>query len=107
VLDQRTAECSYGLADDLLTPTIGWTLPALRQAWNQAKDDSAPWWREVSKEAFNTGVDALARGLKNWNGSRTGVRADQRIGFPPLQGEASDDAERAVHDRDDPGGAGS
>jgi putative transposase len=82
VLDQRTAECSYGLADDPLTPTIGWTLPALRKAWNQAKDDVAPWWREVSKDAFNTGVDALARGLKNWNDSRTGVRADQRIGFP-------------------------
>jgi transposase len=82
VMDQRAAERSYGLADDPLTPAIGWTLPALRKAWNQAKDGVAPWWREVSKEAFNTGLDALARGLKNWGDSRTGTRAGRRVGFP-------------------------
>ncbi|WP_275408814.1 hypothetical protein [Micromonospora qiuiae] len=40
-------------------------MPALRKAWNAVKDEVAPWWRECSKEAFNTGLDALARGLKN------------------------------------------
>src|SRR5258706_11257248 len=63
VLDQREAERSYGFADDLLTPMVGWSLPALRKAWNAEKTLVAPWWREVSKEAFNTGLDALARGL--------------------------------------------
>ena len=42
----------------------------------------APWWGEVSKEAFNTGLDALARGLKNWTGSHRGERAGRTVGFP-------------------------
>lgn len=37
VMDQRAAERSYGLAGDLLTPALGWSLPALRKAWNTAK----------------------------------------------------------------------
>jgi putative transposase len=82
VLDQRAAERSYGLADDALTPAMGWSLPALRKVWNAAKDEVAPWWRECSKEAFNTGLDALARGLKNWSDSRTGKRAGRKVGFP-------------------------
>ena len=33
-------------------------------------------WAECSKEAFRTGLDQLARALKNWGDSRTGpVRA--------------------------------
>jgi putative transposase len=82
VMDQRTAERSYGIVDADLTPAIGWSLPALRKAWNAAKADVAPWWGECSKEAFNTGLDALARGLKNWADSRTGKRAGRQIGFP-------------------------
>ncbi|MEU6207420.1 helix-turn-helix domain-containing protein [Micromonospora musae] len=54
VMDQRAAERSYGVPVDELTPAIGWTLPALRRGWNAAKEGVAPWWRECSKEAFNT-----------------------------------------------------
>ncbi len=82
VMNQRAAERTYGVADADLTPAIGWSLPALRKAWNAAKDEAAPWWRECSKEAFNTGLDALARALKNWSDSRTGKRAGRPIGFP-------------------------
>ena len=82
VMDQRVAERSYGVADELLTPSVGWSLPALRKAWNAAKGEVAPWWRECSKEAFNTGLDALARGLKNWSDSRTGKREGRPVGFP-------------------------
>ncbi|MGW5672546.1 IS607 family element RNA-guided endonuclease TnpB [Micromonospora sp. NPDC003776] len=82
VLDQRAAERSYGMPEQLLTPTPGWNLGALRKAWNQAKSDVAPWWAECSKEAFNTGLDNLARGLKNWSDSRAGKRAGRRVGFP-------------------------
>lgn len=60
-LDQRTAERSYGSTDADLAPPLGWNLPALRRAWNQAKDEVASWWRECSKEAFNTGLDGVAR----------------------------------------------
>jgi putative transposase len=82
VMDQRTAERSYGVPDDLLTPPLSWSLPALRRAWNTAKTEVAPWWSEVSKEAFNTGLDALARGLKNWADSGKGARAGRPVGFP-------------------------
>ncbi|GGM23938.1 transposase [Micromonospora sonchi] len=82
VMSQRAAERSYGVAEADLTPAIGWSLPALRKAWNAAKDEVAPWWRECSKEAFNTGLDALARGLRNWSDSRTGERAGRPVGFP-------------------------
>ncbi|WP_164842814.1 helix-turn-helix domain-containing protein, partial [Actinoplanes solisilvae] len=58
VMDQRTAERSYGVPDELLTPSLSWSLAGLRKAWNAAKPEVAPWWSEVSKEAFNTGLDA-------------------------------------------------
>jgi IS605 OrfB family transposase len=82
VMDQRAAERSYGLADDQLTPALSWTLPALRREWNAAKDQVAPWWRQYSKEAYNTGLDALARALGNWSDSRKGRRAGRAVGFP-------------------------
>ncbi|KJE20491.1 transposase [Frankia torreyi] len=80
-LSQRTAEQSYGLTGDLLTP-VPWTLPALRLAWNAAKNDVAPWWGECSKEAFSAGLDQLARGLKNVTDSRKGKRKGRQVGFP-------------------------
>lgn len=82
VMDQRAAERSYGVPDERLTESLSWSLAALRKAWNQAKPQVAPWWGEVSKEAFNTGLDALARGLKNWSDSRSGRRAGRPVGFP-------------------------
>jgi putative transposase len=81
-LAQRAAERSYGFDGDELTPSLGWSLPAPRRVWNQAKDEVAPWWRECSKEAFNTGLDQLARALKNRDASRRGQRAGRRMGFP-------------------------
>lgn len=82
VMDQRSAERTYGIPDELLTASVSWSLPALRKAWNAAKNVVAPWWAECSKEAFNTGLDALARALKNWSDSRTGKRAGRPVGFP-------------------------
>ncbi|OKI87722.1 IS607 family element RNA-guided endonuclease TnpB [Micromonospora sp. CB01531] len=82
IMDQRAAERTYGVPEELLTPTVGWSLAKLRKAWNAAKADVAPWWPECSKEAFNTGLDALACGLKNWFDSRTGKRKGRRVGFP-------------------------
>ncbi|HEY5854123.1 MAG TPA: IS607 family element RNA-guided endonuclease TnpB [Aldersonia sp.] len=82
VLAQRAAERSYGIAEDALTPAQGWSLPALRRTWNRRKPEVAPWWRENSKEAYNTGLDGLARGLDAWSKSRRGDRAGARIGFP-------------------------
>ncbi|RAO10503.1 putative transposase [Micromonospora noduli] len=82
VMSQRAAERTYGVPDELLSPPISWSLPSLRKAWNAAKDEVAPWWAECSKEAFNTGLDALARALKNWSDSRKGARKGRAVGFP-------------------------
>lgn len=79
---QRAAERSYDLADADLTPSLGWSLPALRQEWNQVKGEVAPWWGESSKEAFNTGLDGCSRALTNWADSKSGKRKGRRVGFP-------------------------
>jgi transposase len=80
-LDQRAAERSYGIAERDLTPAQGWSLPKLRKTWNQIKGEVAPWWQANSKEAYNTGLDGLARALQNWSTSRSGERA----GFPKFK----------------------
>lgn len=81
-LGQRRAERSYGIAEADLTPLVNWSLYGLRKAWNQAKNEVAPWWGQCSKEAYNTGLDQLARGLKNWSDSRKGNRKGKPVGFP-------------------------
>jgi putative transposase len=82
VMDQRAAERTYGIAESDLTPPLGWSLAGLRKERNRRKDDVAPWWGENSKEAYTTGLDALARGLEAWGKSRKGERAGKAIGFP-------------------------
>ena len=72
-LEQRRA------GEDVEVP---WTLPALRREWNRAKREVAPWWAENSKEAYSSGLDGLARALKNWNDSRNGRRKGGPVGFP-------------------------
>ena len=75
VMGQRAAERTYGIAEADLTPALGWSLAGLRKEWNRRKDTLAPWWAENSKEAYNSGLDALARGLEAWSMSRKGERA--------------------------------
>lgn len=81
-LDQREAEESYGITGDDLTPYVDWSFYGLRKAWNQVKDDVAPWWRDNSKEAYASGLRALADALKNWRGSKNGTRKGPKMGFP-------------------------
>ena len=70
---------------------LDWSYYALVRWWNANKDalavdaDGAPWWRENSKEAANTGLDALAKGLSNWAKSRKGARKGRRMGFPKFK----------------------
>jgi putative transposase len=61
----RATERSYGIAERDLTPARGWSLPKLRKTWNQIKGVVARWWQANSKEAYNTGMDGLARALQN------------------------------------------
>lgn len=65
-----------------------WSYYALVRWWNSSKDtlavdaDGAPWWRENSKEAANTGLEALAaadaydRGLRK-RADGTNIRIDE------------------------------
>lgn len=66
-----------------------WSYYALRRWWNANKDRLAvntvtgePWWRDNSKEAYNTGLESLAEALGNWSKSRKGLRKGRRVGFP-------------------------
>jgi putative transposase len=61
---------------------VPWTLPELRREWNRTKHQVAPWWADNSKEAYNSGLDALARALRNWSDSRNGRRKGRPVGFP-------------------------
>jgi len=70
---------------------LDWSYYALVRWWNANKDalavdaDGAPWWRENSKEAANTGLDALAKGLSNWAKSRKGARKGRKVDFPKFK----------------------
>jgi putative transposase len=64
------------------TVVVPWTLYELQREWNRAKDQAAPWWPENSKEAYKSGLDSLARALRNWSDSRTGRRKGRPMGFP-------------------------
>jgi hypothetical protein len=50
-------------AADPSVPTLAWTLPTLRKAWNQAKAEVAPWWPSCSKEAYASGIAELVTAL--------------------------------------------
>ena len=74
VMDQRTAEASYGIGEAELTPSLSWSAYGLRKSWNQVKGTVAPWWAENSKEAYSSGLANLATALGNWSASRQGTR---------------------------------
>jgi putative transposase len=71
---------------------VPWTLPALRREWNRAKHQAAPWWANNSKETYSSGLDGLARALKNWSDSRNGRRKGRPVGFPRFKRRGRRDA---------------
>lgn len=68
-----------------------WSLYGLRRWWNASKDTLAVgengviWWSENSKEAYSSGLEALAKGLLNWSKSRRGARKGRKVGFPKFK----------------------
>jgi putative transposase len=89
-LDQREEIRRAGyrelLCDEETAKLVGsvevpWTLASLRKEWNQEKHVVAPWWSENSKEAYSSGLDALARGLDGFSKARRGARS-RSVGFP-------------------------
>jgi putative transposase len=79
---QRAAEKTYGIADEELTPAMGWSAYSLRKGWNGLKDVAAPWWAQNSKEAYSSGCTNLAASLANWKASHKGTRKGESIGTP-------------------------
>jgi putative transposase len=67
------------------TVEVPWSLTALRREWNRAKDAVAPWWAANSKECYSSGLDALARGLKAYSGSKNSRRQGPKVGFPKFK----------------------
>ena len=62
---------------------VPWNAYALRKVWNnEIKVWAAPWWAENSKEAYASGVAALASALDNFSKSRRGVLRGRPVGFP-------------------------
>jgi putative transposase len=89
--DQRRAEASYGVPEQERTPWRGWSLPALRRAFNAAKGDDprfASWWSENSKEAYNTGFAGAAAAFENYAASKRGERKGAKMGRPRLKSKA-------------------
>ena len=66
-----------------------WTMYAMRRWWNEHKNDLAPWWRENSKEAYNSAFEWLAQALKNWSDSKKGKRAGCKVGWPKYKAKRS------------------
>lgn len=68
-----------------------WSFYSLRKWWNANKDalavsdDGVIWWTENSKEAYSSGLEALANALSNWMKSRKGARKGHRVGFPKFK----------------------
>ena len=81
-LSTRAAERASGVSEDKLTAMLSWSAYGLGMAWNQAKEEAAPWWREVSMHAFRSGTASAAAALKNFSDSKHGARAGRRVGFP-------------------------
>ncbi len=78
----RREEGASGVPEGRLTPAVSWSAASLGVCWNAAKDEVAPWWREVSMHAFRSGIVDAAAALKNWSESRSGKRKGAVVGFP-------------------------
>ena len=72
-LDQRQTDSSV---------VVPWKPFDLRREWDRAKREVAPWWAENSKEAYKSGLEGLAKALKNWSDSKSGRRMGRPVNFP-------------------------
>jgi putative transposase len=78
-------------AIDIGTP-MSWSAISLHTLWRQIRSELAPWYGEVSKEAFQSGCERAANALANWNSSRKGKRAGRKVGFPRFRKRGSNDS---------------
>jgi putative transposase len=77
-------------AADPAVPLLAWNFYELRRAWNQAKDQVAPWWRCSSKEAYASGIADLVTALGTWSDAKAGRRPGRPVGFPHFKARRRD-----------------
>ncbi len=80
----RAVEREAGVDEDALTPSISWSKYSLRKQFNAEKADVAPWWSEVAKHCFDTGIIQAADALRNWSDAKHGRRRGH-MGFPSFR----------------------
>ena len=68
-----------------------------RKLWNSVKnkvavgrEDKLPWWKDVSKEAFSSGIKDAVEAYWNWMSFLKGERAGRRVGFPRFKKKGVD-----------------
>ena len=81
--------CMHGEVRSVL---VGWSKPALQREWNRNKSIVAPWWAANSKEAYASGLSALAAALRNWSDSRRGTRGGELVRFPRFRRRSGRDS---------------
>ncbi|PWG62639.1 IS607 family element RNA-guided endonuclease TnpB [Bifidobacterium callitrichidarum] len=59
-----------------------WSMRGLRNWWNRWKNDLAPWWAGNSKEAYNSGFQALSDAFRNYFDWLNGDREGEPVGWP-------------------------
>ena len=79
----RAEEKERGVPEDELTP-FAFKLSAydMRNYWNHAKGECAPWWSEVSKDIGDDASRRAYDSVKNWLDSWSGKRKGRKVGFP-------------------------
>jgi putative transposase len=88
-LETRKRERREGIDEADLTKPISWSAWSMVPLWNSLKDETAPWHREVTKHAFQSGVTNAAAALKNHDQSRKGLRKGQPVEFPKFKNRRS------------------
>ncbi len=95
-LATRKAEREAGVAEDDLTPALSWSAYSLMTHWRATRDETHPWYEEVSTHAFRTGIENAATALKNFSESQSGKRRGRPVGFPRFKNRHSRQSIRFV-----------
>ena len=69
-INQREAERSYGIAEDELTPALGWHKYSLEKTLREHREEWFPWHETIPSLVFDRQAHQLAAGLANWKTKR-------------------------------------
>ena len=81
-----------------------WSSFSLHTRWREIRSEVAPWYGDVSKEAFQYGAERASLALKNWSSSKKGKRSGPKIGFPSFRRRGCNDSVRFSDARIRPSG---